>query len=102
MKSPNPGHAVNGFYKKTHCYTPCCGKMPIPFRHINKYAYMDYLELHFSEIMQYEVEKRIHFELIPTSTSRDELVNCQVNVVKDVSNQQEKHTWVYLKLNYSF
>ena len=36
MKSPNPGHAVNGFYKKTHCYTPCCGKMPIPDRHINK------------------------------------------------------------------
>ena len=27
----------------------------------------------FSEIMQYKVEKRIHFELIPTSTSRDEL-----------------------------
>ena len=34
---------------------------------------MDYLELRFSEIMQYKVEKRIHFELIPTSTSRDEL-----------------------------
>ena len=34
-------------------------------------AYMDYLELHFCEIMQYKVEKRIHFELIPTSTSRD-------------------------------
>ena len=30
-------------------------------------------ELRFSEIMQYKVEKRIHFELIPTSTSRDEL-----------------------------
>ena len=25
-------------------------------------AYMDYLELRFSELMQYEVEKRIHFE----------------------------------------
>ena len=36
MKSPNPDHAVNGFSKKTHCYTPCCGKMPIPYRHINK------------------------------------------------------------------
>ena len=34
---------------------------------------MDYLELRFSEIMQYKVEKRIHFELIATSTSRDEL-----------------------------
>ena len=34
---------------------------------------MDYLELHFSEIMQYKVEKRIYFGLIPTSTSRDEL-----------------------------
>ena len=36
-------------------------------------AYMDYLELHFSEIMQYIVEKRVHFELIPTNTNRDEL-----------------------------
>ena len=36
-------------------------------------AYMDYLELRFTEIMQYKVEKRIHFELIATSTSRDEL-----------------------------
>ena len=37
---------------------------------------MDYLELRFSEIMQYKVEKRVHFELIPTITSRprDELV----------------------------
>ena len=34
---------------------------------------MDYFELRFSEIMKYKVEKRIHFELIPTSTSRDEL-----------------------------
>ena len=34
---------------------------------------MDYLELRFSEIIQFKVEKRIHFELIPTSTSRDEL-----------------------------
>ena len=34
---------------------------------------MDYLELRFSEIMQYQVEKWIHFELIPTSTSRDEI-----------------------------
>ena len=34
---------------------------------------MDYLELRFSEIMQYKLEKRIHFELIPTSTSIDEL-----------------------------
>ena len=29
---------------------------------------MDYLEY-----MQYQVEKQIHFELIPTSTSRDEI-----------------------------
>ena len=36
-------------------------------------AYMDYLELHFSEKMQYKVEKRIYFELIATSTRRDEL-----------------------------
>ena len=35
---------------------------------------MDYAELRFSEIMQYKVEKRIHLELIPTSTSSDELV----------------------------
>ena len=35
-------------------------------------AYLDYLELRFSEIMQYKVEKQIHFELIPMSTSRDE------------------------------
>ena len=36
---------------------------------------MDYLELRFSEIMQYndKVEKRIYFGLIPTSTSRDEI-----------------------------
>ena len=34
---------------------------------------MDYLELRFSEIMQNKVEKQIHFESIPTSTSRDEL-----------------------------
>ena len=34
---------------------------------------MDYLEVHFSEIIKYKVEKRIHFELIPTSTSRDEI-----------------------------
>ena len=34
---------------------------------------MDYLKLHFSEIMQYKVEKRIHFELIPTSPSKDEI-----------------------------
>ena len=27
----------------------------------------------FTEILQYKVEKRIHFELIATSTSRDEL-----------------------------
>ena len=36
MKSPNPGHAVNGFYKKTHCYMLFCGKIPIPYRNINK------------------------------------------------------------------
>ena len=35
--------------------------------------YMDYLELRFSELMQYEVKKRIHFERIPTSTGRDEI-----------------------------
>ena len=42
---------------------------------------MDYLELWFSEIMQLwfseimqlKIEKRIHFEFIPTSTSRHEL-----------------------------
>ena len=34
---------------------------------------MDYLELRFAEILQYKVEKRIYFELIATSTSRDEL-----------------------------
>ena len=34
---------------------------------------MDYMELRFSQIMQYKVEKRIYFKLIPTSTSRDEL-----------------------------
>ena len=34
---------------------------------------MDYLELRFSSVMQYKVEKRIHFELIPTSMSRDNL-----------------------------
>ena len=31
------------------------------------------MELCFSEIMQYKVDKRIHFELIPSSTSRDKL-----------------------------
>ena len=36
-------------------------------------AYMDYLELRFAEILQYKVEKRIHFELIAASMSRDEL-----------------------------
>ena len=39
---------------------------------------MDYLELCFSEIIQYKVEKRTHFILIPTSTSRDELVKLSV------------------------
>ena len=34
---------------------------------------MDYLVLIFSEILQYKVKNKIHFELIPTSTSRDEL-----------------------------
>ena len=34
---------------------------------------MDYLELRYSEIIQFKVVKLIHFELIPTSTSRDEL-----------------------------
>ena len=34
---------------------------------------MEYLELRFSKIMQYKVEKRIHFERIPTSTSRDKI-----------------------------
>ena len=34
---------------------------------------MDYLKLNCSEIMQYKVEKIIHFKSIPTSTSRDEL-----------------------------
>ena len=34
---------------------------------------MDYLELRFAEILRYKVEKRIHFELIATSMSRDEL-----------------------------
>ena len=34
---------------------------------------MGYLELRFSQIMQYKGEKRIYFELIPTSTCRDEL-----------------------------
>ena len=56
-----------------HCYNPCCGKMPTPYRQINKLCIqIDYMELRFSEIMQYKVEKRIHFELIPTSTSRDQ------------------------------
>ena len=34
---------------------------------------MDNLELCFAEILQYKVEKQIYFELIATSTSRDEL-----------------------------
>ena len=34
---------------------------------------IDYLEFCFSKIMQYKVEKRIHFELMPTNTSTDEL-----------------------------
>ena len=63
---------------------------------------MDYLELRFTDILQYKVEKRIHFELIATSTVEMNLVNCQVNVVKDVSNQHENQTSVCLKLNYSF
>ena len=63
---------------------------------------MDYLELRFTEIMQYKVEKRIHFELIATSTSRDELGKLSGQLFKDVSNQQENQTSVGLKLNYSF
>ena len=35
-EEPNAGHAVNGFFKKTHYYTTCCDKMLIPYRHINK------------------------------------------------------------------
>ena len=42
--------------------------------------------------MQYKVEEQIHFALIPTNTSRDALVSCHVNQVKDVSNQHEKQT----------
>ena len=34
---------------------------------------MHTLELRFTEILQNKVKKRIHFELIATSTSRDEL-----------------------------
>ena len=34
---------------------------------------MDYLELRFTKIMQNKLKKRIHFELIATSTSRDEI-----------------------------
>ena len=49
---------------------------------------MDYLELRFTEILQYKVEKRIHFELIAMSRSRDELGK--------LSGQHG------LKLNYSF
>ena len=62
MKSPNPGHAVNGFYKKMHCYTPAVAKCLFLTDILINYAYMDYVELRFSEIMQYKVEKRIHFE----------------------------------------
>ena len=51
---------------------------------------MDYLKLRLSEIMQYKAEKQILFKSIPTNMSRDNLVNCQANVVKDVSNQNEK------------
>ena len=52
--------------------------------------------------MQYKVEERIHFELIPTHTSRYALVSCHVIQVKGMSNQHEKLTWVCLKLYYSF
>ena len=45
-----------------------------------------------SEIMQYKVEKWIYFELIPTSTSRDELGKLSFSGVKNMSNQQEKQT----------
>ena len=74
MKRPNSNRAVNRFYKKTYSYTPGCGKCQFLTDILINNAYMDYLKLRFSEIMQYKVEKRIHFELIPTSTSRDELV----------------------------
>ena len=73
--------------------------MLIPYRILINNAYMDYLELRLTEIMQNKLKKRIHFELIATSTSRDD---CQVSVVKDVSNQQENQTSVCLKLNYNF
>ena len=64
---------------------------------------MDYLELRFAEILQYKVEKRIHFELIATSTSRDELGKLSGQRGQGrVSNQQENQTSVCLKLNYSF
>ena len=77
MKSPNPGYAVNGFYKKMQfdAIAPVVAKCQFLTDiglFINN-AYIHYLELHFSEIMQFKVEKRIHFESIPTSTSRDEL-----------------------------
>ena len=63
---------------------------------------MDYLELRVSEIMQYKVENQIHFELVQQARVEMNLVNCQGNVVDDMSNQHEKQTYVYLKLNYSF
>ena len=46
---------------------------------------MDYLELRFSEIMQNKVGKQIHFELSPTSASRDEIGKLSGQYV---SNQQ--------------
>ena len=55
-------------------------------------AYMDYLEVRFSEIMKNKVKKEFILNEFQQVQVEMKLVNCQVNVVKDVSNQQEKQT----------
>ena len=54
--------------------------------------YLYHLELIFSKIMQYEVDKRIYFELISNARVEMHMVSCCVHEVKDVSNQHEEQT----------
>ena len=81
MKSPNPGHAVTGSIRKRIAISSSVVKCQFLTEILINNSYMDYLELRFSEIMQYKVEKRIHFEFIAIRTSRprDELGKLSVS-----------------------
>ena len=81
------GLAVNRFYKKTHCYTPAVAKCQFLTDILINNAYMNYLEL---RLMQFKVENEFTLNEFQQARVKINLVNCQVNVVKDMSNQLKK------------